>query len=189
MSKVDTFGPPRMTVVDHGTVDGIRWATCRAPIYGAVNGYAQIPEDHPWFGLKDSWEEDTVFDGLDMPGGMTYGPAADGWIGFDTLHLGDYWPGAPEHWTKTARVVWTPAMVAEEAAALAAQIARARDSGPPVIDAEVASVREDDPALSRVVADIAALLGDASQGTVEPSRALEIAQRAVDEACDNREGK
>ena len=33
------------------------------------------------------------------------------------------------------------------------------------------------------------LLADASQGTVDPDRALDIAQRAVAEACDNREGK
>lgn len=33
------------------------------------------------------------------------------------------------------------------------------------------------------------LLADASQGTVEPSRAHDIAKRAVEEACDNREGK
>ena len=33
------------------------------------------------------------------------------------------------------------------------------------------------------------LLADASQGTVDPSRAREIAQRAVLEATDNREGK
>lgn len=33
------------------------------------------------------------------------------------------------------------------------------------------------------------LLADASQGTVDPDRAKEIAIRAVEEACDNREGK
>lgn len=33
------------------------------------------------------------------------------------------------------------------------------------------------------------LLADASQGTVDPDRAREIAERAVEEACDNREGK
>lgn len=32
-------------------------------------------------------------------------------------------------------------------------------------------------------------LADASQGTVDPSRAEEIARRALLEACDNREGK
>lgn len=33
------------------------------------------------------------------------------------------------------------------------------------------------------------ILADASQGTVDPDRALNIARRAVKEACDNREGK
>jgi hypothetical protein len=32
-------------------------------------------------------------------------------------------------------------------------------------------------------------LADASQGTVDPDRAMDIARRAVAEACDNREGK
>lgn len=33
------------------------------------------------------------------------------------------------------------------------------------------------------------LLSDASEGTVDPDRAMDIASRAVAEACDNREGK
>lgn len=33
------------------------------------------------------------------------------------------------------------------------------------------------------------ILADASQGTVDPARAEDIARRAVEEACDNREGK
>lgn len=39
------------------------------------------------------------------------------------------------------------------------------------------------------VEKIARILGDASHGTVSPERALDIARRALDEACDNREGK
>jgi len=42
---------------------------------------------------------------------------------------------------------------------------------------------------SKYVHAIYLLLADASQGTVDPERAKDIAQRAVDEACDNREGK
>ena len=33
------------------------------------------------------------------------------------------------------------------------------------------------------------ILGRASQATVDPERATDIAQRAIAEACDNREGK
>lgn len=33
------------------------------------------------------------------------------------------------------------------------------------------------------------ILCDASESTVDPHRAMDIAQRAVEEACDNREGK
>ncbi|MDN5726843.1 MAG: hypothetical protein L0G99_13080 [Propionibacteriales bacterium] len=33
--------------------------------------------------------------GPDVHGGITYGPAPDGWIGFDFLHAGDHWPGSP----------------------------------------------------------------------------------------------
>ncbi|KMV19654.1 hypothetical protein ACT17_06360 [Mycolicibacterium conceptionense] len=36
---------------------------------------------------------------------------------------------------------------------------------------------------------IAQLLGDASEGTVDPDRALAIAERALAEACDNQELK
>ena len=36
---------------------------------------------------------------------------------------------------------------------------------------------------------IAQLLGDASEGAVDPDRALAIAERAIAEACDNREQK
>ncbi len=39
------------------------------------------------------------------------------------------------------------------------------------------------------VEKIARILGDASHGTVSPERALDTARRALDEACDNREGK
>ena len=39
------------------------------------------------------------------------------------------------------------------------------------------------------VDQIVRILGDASQCTVDPDRAEDIARRAVAEACDNREGK
>jgi hypothetical protein len=71
--------------LNSGVVDGVLWATAAAPIEPAVNGYAYLPENHPWRGL----------DYGDIPavahGGLTYGHK--NWIGFDFLHSGDYWPG------------------------------------------------------------------------------------------------
>ncbi len=54
--------------------------------------------------------------------------------------------------------------------------------------------RKDSPTATEIptplpVEKIARILGDASHGTVSPERALDIARRALDEACDNREGK
>lgn len=53
-----------------------------------------------------------------MVGGLTYGPDADGWVGFDTVHAGatsvdetgSVLPNCPVP-TVGARVVWTPADV------------------------------------------------------------------------------
>ncbi len=117
-----TDAPPRMTALDGGTVDGIQWATCRAPLYGAINGYVRIPEGHPWHGLD--------YDDIDVAahGGLTF--AADGWIGFDTLHLGDLWPGEDQpHFCRSDSecgcIYWDAEMVADEARALAARVAAA----------------------------------------------------------------
>ena len=158
-TEIDTLGPANMTVVDHGIVDGIRWATCKAPLYDAVNGYVQIPDDHPWRGIShSSWDNESVLDDLDMPGGLTYGPNKDGWIGFDTMHVGDYWPGAPDHWKRSAVRFWTPELVAESTRLVAEQLAVARASGPPTIDAEVIEV--DDPAAPCAHEVVEALLAD-----------------------------
>lgn len=116
--------PRRMTARDHGVEEGVRWATCNAPMYGAVNGYVLVPEGHPWHGLDYDAEE------LDVraPGGLTFG-SVDGWIGFDTLHFMDLWEGSGQpHYCQEGRcvcTVWTPEMVAEETRALARQVAEA----------------------------------------------------------------
>lgn len=112
---------PRMKVVDHGIEDGIVWATCEAPLYNAVNGYVQIPEGHPWRGLD--------YDDIDVRvhGGLTY--ADNGWIGFDCLHRGDYWPGQREfgQLCRSGDIAWDPGMVAAETRQLAAKVAAARN--------------------------------------------------------------
>lgn len=112
--------PTRKAPLETGRVDGINWATVEAPVYDAVNGYVQIPQGHPWFGLD--------YDDIDVEvhGGLTYGKvdAAGHWIGFDTLHCGDIWPGNPGYQPRAPfDINWTPAMVAAETKSLAKKVA------------------------------------------------------------------
>jgi len=110
---------PNMTIVDSGIESGIHWVTCRAPIFAAVNGYALIPEGHPWHGL----DYDEVSDkGVEVHGGLTY-DNENGWVGFDTCHAGDHWPGGYAIDRKSYGRDWTEEDVAEEARSLARQIA------------------------------------------------------------------
>ncbi len=118
-----TAHPNGMTLVDGGVHEGIEWATCKAPVFDAVNGYVRVPEGHPWHGL-DYFHEDID---VAVHGGLTYG-SVDGWIGFDCLHYGDRWPGY-ERPSSLPRAFtyrdWTPELVAEEARRLASQVAKA----------------------------------------------------------------
>lgn len=104
-----------------GTEAGIEWATFEAPVYGAVNGYVRLPEGHPWLAFDLQ-----MYDGpdVDVNGGITYGPTDDRWIGFDTLHAGDYWPGVP-YGPFRGDTRWDAAMVADETKKLARQAAEA----------------------------------------------------------------
>jgi hypothetical protein len=106
----------RSEVVAQGVEDGIEWFTYNAPLWGAINGYARIPEGHPWRGLNGETLD------VKVNGGVTFD--SDNWIGFDTLHSGDYWPGVP-HGPHDYDTHWTAEMVANEAKALARQIAAA----------------------------------------------------------------
>lgn len=115
--------PKNMTAIDSGVEDGIEWATVTAPLYGAVNGYARIPDGHPWHGLS----YDEVDDHLDWDNELTYG-RGDGWIGFDTLHAGDIWPGAPRYGDDWG-THWTAEMVADVARSLARQVAQSNATG------------------------------------------------------------
>ena len=135
MSRMPKFMEDR--VVESGTFKGIEWITVQAPIYGALNGYARLPDcDHPWNDIYRAQEE------ISVHGGVTYGPDENGWVGFDTLHAGDYWPGMDKPMApglgsfhmcdRSPRKCdcrrWTPAMVAQEARALAKQVAVAARS-------------------------------------------------------------
>ena len=125
----ETFSIPEPTFPDReplstGTIEGkikIQWATYESR--GAVNGYAYIPPETPVDLHK-----------IEVHGDFTYGypdsyysdePAmASGWVGFDTLHCFDIWPGT-NTWGLNNKydIHWTPEMVELEAQTLAARIA------------------------------------------------------------------
>lgn len=106
----------------HGVEDGIEWATRPAPLYGAVNGYVRLPDGHPWRELNDIQFDDQP--DVDVNGGITYGVDDEGWIGFDTPHAGDYWPGM-YYGPSDEDTWWTPEMVVKEARKFARQVAAA----------------------------------------------------------------
>lgn len=105
-------------LIESGTVDGITWATCEAPLFGAVNGYVLLPEGHPWRGLELQGSD--YAKGPDAHGGVTFGPTKEGWIGFDTLHACDYWPGDP-YGPALDKKQWDAEMVKVETLRLAEQ--------------------------------------------------------------------
>jgi hypothetical protein len=116
--NMETMNAPKgMTALDSGVEDGVEWATVVAPLYGAVNGYVRVPEGHPWGGL----DVDDI--DVEVHGGLTY--AREGWIGFDTLHGWDFWPGCPTYWQHDGAKQWTPELVADEARDLARRVASA----------------------------------------------------------------
>lgn len=97
---------------------GIPWVVAKAPMFGALNGYVRLPEGHPWHGLD--YEEIEV----DVHGGVTY--HSGGWIGFDTLHFADIWPGSPEFMKESSSpsdIRWTAERVQNEVKNLARQVA------------------------------------------------------------------
>ena len=65
---------------------GLECAMVRNPL-GGCNGYVRLPKTRPgsWYTYDDI--------PVEAHGGLTYGPDEDGWVGFDTLHLGDVWVG------------------------------------------------------------------------------------------------
>lgn len=108
--------PADWPALAQGVEDGIKWVTAQAPVYDAVNGYVEVPEGHPWYGKE--------YDDIDVecPGGLTY--SEGGWIGFDTLHSTDYWPGQQRP-PRPGEKHWTPQMVAEATRQLAREVAKA----------------------------------------------------------------
>jgi hypothetical protein len=111
-------------LLERGVEDGIEWCIITAPFWGTVNGYALLPEGHPWRELD--LQSSDYDKGPDVHGGITYGPS-DGWVGFDTAHSGDVWPGSdmPTYGPSDYDRTWTVDLVADEARNLARQIAAA----------------------------------------------------------------
>lgn len=62
---------------------GLRCAIVRGPL-GSLNGYCQLPEDHPYYNA------DELEPPIEVHGGITW--HNDNWIGFDTGHAGDVVP-------------------------------------------------------------------------------------------------
>ncbi|MBD3778500.1 MAG: hypothetical protein IE923_04445 [Micrococcales bacterium] len=159
--------PGHMKAVEHGVHEGIRWAVVEAPMYGALNGYVQVPQDHPWHALDYDAPE---LSGVVVHGGLTFADRS-GWIGFDTLHSGDSWPGSPDYnrqskWSRH----WDKDQVVAEAKSLAGQVAAAAGSLGDVasreaLDADARRVidRAAEAAISRGVDRVAALASLARQ--------------------------
>lgn len=78
MSRIDDLEPLRQ-----GVESGIHWKILFGPNQSFVNGYVQVPDNHPFYGLD--YEDIDV----NIHGGLTY--AEEGWIGFDTAHAFDIW--------------------------------------------------------------------------------------------------
>lgn len=78
--------PIKTEVKSSATYKGIPCVTALAPINGASNGYIRLPSGHPW--LEVDYIENSV-----PWGEITF--KRGNWIGFDTMHSGQYWPGSP----------------------------------------------------------------------------------------------
>lgn len=107
-----------------GVHEGIEWALYAAPLWNAANGYIRLPDGHPWLAVPTL----EGYNVIDAPGGITYGPDSESWIGFDTLHGGDYWPDSPIELRPYHRQ-WTRAAVREATIRLAGQAAEALKAG------------------------------------------------------------
>lgn len=112
----------RSELVSYGVHRGITWGI-RQVMWGAMNGYAKLPEGHPYYHADLMMDSPFV-----VHGGITY-QSENGWVGFDTLHLGDIWPDMPSM-MKCADMFtqhWTQSLVEREVLKLCNQIAMPRE--------------------------------------------------------------
>lgn len=114
-------------LMSSGIHKGVEWETRKAPIYGAINGYARLPEGHPFRSRDLQIDDEHV---LHVHGGITYGPTTNGWVGFDTLHAGDIWPDTPHRPMLTDYGIrWTLQLVEDTSRTLCEQIAAMMQEG------------------------------------------------------------
>ncbi|OZG49883.1 hypothetical protein [Bombiscardovia coagulans] len=79
-------------VIDSGIKEGVEWCIYESPLgWWTWYGYARLSDDHPW----RNQDLVSVMPDEDLPhpevhGDISYGPDDEGWIGFDTIHAGDY---------------------------------------------------------------------------------------------------
>lgn len=94
------------------------WVAADAPLYGAVNGYVRLPDGHPWLAVEYGYQIPN-----DVPWGeITY--SKGNWIGFDSMHSGQYWPGqsygpfeGDTHMDAEMVIEWTKQLLDEAMAA------------------------------------------------------------------------
>lgn len=122
MSATDDF-PIKTDRVAEGEFKGIRWIAARAPLYNAVNGYIRLPDGHPWF------EIEYIENGIPW-GEITFGRG--NWIGFDSLHSGQYWPDS-RYGPMAHDTLMTDGMVIEWTKQLALEAHRYVESGQYII--------------------------------------------------------
>jgi hypothetical protein len=84
MSSIPEDFPINTEVLANGEHEGFPWVAARAPLYGAVNGYVRLPDNHPWLHTEEYIENSIPW------GELTYNRG--NWIGFDSLHSGQHWP-------------------------------------------------------------------------------------------------
>lgn len=76
------------SIYRRGVHEGFQWVVTKFPGWEGYNGYVCVPEDHPW--MKEEYPENNV-----PFGEITF---RDGrWLGFDTMHGGQYWPDHIEY--------------------------------------------------------------------------------------------
>lgn len=116
-------------IIASGTHHGLKWCVCLAPHKFFINGYVQLPTNHPYY----SRDYDNI--PAQAPGGLTF--SNNGVVGFDTGHAFDVWTNeelqkyggktAFTHTESEHNIYWTLDMVIEETKQLANQLASIKE--------------------------------------------------------------
>jgi hypothetical protein len=113
-------------IVSSGEQSGLRWCVTLSPTKSFMNGYVQLPTDHP--------HHSTHYDNIpvDIHGGLTF--SQNGVVGFDTGHAFDVWTeeelqkyggrtGLPAL-DSDINIYWTLGMITKQTKKLADQLAK-----------------------------------------------------------------